>query len=154
MSISDNNKKIIESVGSLVQICKDGEKGFKKASEHVSNDDFKTILYRLSQQRAMFSAELENDLIKDYGVKMEADDSVVSKLHRGWLDFKAGLSGDDTMAVLKECERGEEHAIELYTAALNGTLPAYLESKVESQLSMIKGSLSQIREFESEVAHT
>ena len=131
MSVNNNNRKIIETVSSLVQICGDGEKGFKKASKHVSNDDFKTILYRLSQQRAMFSAELENDLIKDYGVKPQADDSVVSKLHRGWLNFKAGLSGDDTLAVLKECERGEQYAIELYSAALNGVLPTYLENKVE-----------------------
>lgn len=154
MSVSNNNKKIIETVSSLIQICKDGEKGFKKASEHVSHDDFETILYRLSQQRAMFSAELENDLISDYGVKPEANDSVVSKLHRGWLDFKAGLKGDDTLAVLKECERGEQYAIELYTAALNGVLPSYLEKKVSDQLTMIKGSLSQIREFESEEAHS
>lgn len=153
MSINEKNKQIVKSIRGLVEICKDGEKGYKDASEHVDNEEFRTILYRLSQQRTMFRSELENDLIKDYGTEAKTSDSVASKLHRGWLDFKSDLKGNDTKAVLKECERGEQHAIDEYTEALKGDLPAYLEERVKNQLEMIKGTLSQLRAFESEVSH-
>ena len=153
MSVNESNKHIVKTIKGLIEICKDGEKGYKDASDRVENDEFKTILYRLSQQRAMFRAELENDLIKDYGEEAKTGDSVASKLHRGWLDFKSGLKGNDTKAILEECERGEQHAIDTYTNALNGELPSYLEERVKNQLDMIKGTLSQIREFESEVSH-
>lgn len=154
MSTNDQNKEIVKTIKGLIEICKDGEKGYKDASERVDHEEFKTILYRLSQQRAMFRGELENDLIKDFGEEAKSSDSVASKLHRGWLDFKSGLKGNDTKAVLEECERGEQHAIDKYTEALNGKLPSYLDERVRNQLDMIKGTLSQIREFESEVSHT
>jgi uncharacterized protein (TIGR02284 family) len=153
MSVNEQNKDIVKTIKGLIEICKDGEKGYKDASERVENDEFKTILYRLSQQRALFRADLENDLIKDYGEEAKTSDSVASKLHRGWLDFKSGLKGNDTKAVLEECERGEKHAIDAYSEALNGKLPSYLDERVKNQLDMIKGTLSQIREFESEVSH-
>lgn len=154
MSTNDRNKDIIKTIQGLIEICKDGEKGYKDASENIDNDEFKTILYRLSQQRAMFRGELENDLIRDYGEEAKISDSAASKLHRGWMDFKSGLKGNDTKAVLEECERGEKHAIDKYSKALSGTLPAYLDERVRNQLDMIKGTLSQVREFESEVNYS
>ncbi|WKN31548.1 PA2169 family four-helix-bundle protein [Porifericola rhodea] len=154
MSTMERNKEITNTINELIAICAEGERGYKRASEQVEVQDFKTILYRLSQQRALFRGELENDLIKDFGEEAKGDDSILSKLHRGWLDFKAGLSGNDTKAVLDECIRGENHAIEKYTDALRGKLPAYLEEKVQEQLKMIKGTKSQLLEFESEITHS
>jgi len=154
MSTNDKNKKIIDTISGLIEICKDGEKGYKDASERIDHEEFKTILYRLSQQRALFRGELENDLMRDYSAEIDKSDSIQSKLHRGWMDFKAGLNGNDSKAILEECERGEKHAIEKYTEALDGSLPSYLDERVKGQLNMIKGTLSQIREFESEVSHS
>lgn len=154
MSNTEANKKIVDTINELIAVCKEGERGYKNASERVENDEFKTILYRLSQQRALFRSELENDLIKDFGQEAKSDDTIVSKLHRGWMDFKAGLSGNDTKAVLDECMRGEKHAIDKYSDALNGKLPSYIEERVQEQLKMIKGTLSQLHEFESETAHS
>lgn len=148
--MNDKQKNAVHQIQELIQICKEGERGFKDASDNVNNEELKTILYRLSQQRALFRGELEDILIKDFGTDAEPNDSILSKLHRTWMDFKSGLNGHDTKAILEECERGEQHAIEKYSNALAGTLPDYVESKVQSQLNMIKGALSQIKEFEAE----
>lgn len=153
MSTNNRNKEIVKTIQELIEICKDGERGYKNASDKVEHQEFKTILYRLSQQRALFRSELENDLIKDFGEEAKSSDSVASKLHRGWMDFKSGISSNDDKSVLEECEKGEKHAIDKYSKALNGKLPAYLEERVQDQLNMIKGTLSQVREFESEVNH-
>ena len=152
MSISDKQNNTVKSVKNLIEVCKEGERGYKQASENVDHDEFKTILYRLSQQRALFASELENEIRKDFGEEYDSGDSVISKLHRGWMDFKLNLNSNDTKAILEECERGEKHAIEKYTETLDNNLPSYLHERVNGQLEMIKGTLNQIREFESEVS--
>lgn len=153
MSNSEKTQHTIDTINELIAVCTEGERGYKNASDKVEEQEFKTILYRLSQQRALFRSELEDDLIKDFGQEARADDSILSKLHRGWMDFKAGLKGNDSKAVFEECIRGENHAIEKYTDALKEKLPAYIEERVQQQLKMIKGTLVQLREFESEVSH-
>ncbi len=150
--MNDKQKDTIDLLSELIEVCKDGERGYKEASENIEDKELKTILYRLSQQRALFRSELEEIVIKDFGTEAKTNDSFLSKIHRGWMDFKSGLSGHDNKAVLAECERGEEHAIEKYSKALQGSLPDYVEGKVQSQFNMIKGTLSQIKEFESEVS--
>lgn len=150
--MNDKQKNAVDQIQELIEVCKEGERGYKEASDNVKNEDLKTILYRLSQQRALFRGELEDILIKDFGVESKKEDSLLSKLHRGWMDFKSGLSGHDTKSVLSECERGEKHAIDKYSKALTGSLPDYVEGKVQSQLNMIKGTLSQLKEFEAEVS--
>jgi uncharacterized protein (TIGR02284 family) len=153
MSNNERNQQVTDIINELITVCAEGERGYKNASEKVEEKEFKTILYRLSQQRALFRAELENELIKDFGQEAKGDDSVLSKLHRGWMDFKAGLKGNDSKAVFDECIRGEKHAIDKYTEALKKDLPHYLEERVQGQLNMIKGALNQLNEFESEVTH-
>ncbi len=151
--MENKQKNAVKHLHELIEVCKEGERGYKEASEKVDFEDLKTILYRLSQQRALFKAELKEILIKDFGDEAKESDSILSKLHRGWMDFRAGLSGKDTKAVLSECERGEKHAIEKYSSALEGSLPDYIEEIVQKQFNMIKGTLSQIKEFEAESSH-
>ena len=147
--MSRHDTKTIEILHDLIQINKDSERGYKEASEKVSDPELKTILYRLAQQRALFRGEIEEDLRKDFKDDAEVSDSITSKLHRGWMDFKTMLRGDDAKAVLEECERGEEHAIDAYSKALNGSIPDYIEEKISKQLDLIKGALSQVKEFKS-----
>ncbi|MEM6842636.1 MAG: PA2169 family four-helix-bundle protein [Bacteroidota bacterium] len=147
-----NTRKIIESIHQLIQTTREGEKGYKEASENVQSEDLKTILYRLSQQRALFRGELEEILHKDYRDAAEVQDSVAAKAHRKWIDIRNAFSSNDDRAVLKECERGEQHAIEEYTKVLDGRLPEYIEEIVQQQLKLIRGSLSQIQEFKYESA--
>ncbi len=145
-----SNKKIIDSLHELIQINQESEKGYKEASENVNSKELKTILYRLSQQRALFRGELEEVLHKDYRDSADVQDSLASKIHRTWIDFKKSFSNDDDEAILAECERGEEHAIKKYTSMLDGQLPSYVEEMVNQQLSLVRGALSQIREFKYE----
>ncbi|MEM9833392.1 MAG: PA2169 family four-helix-bundle protein [Bacteroidota bacterium] len=146
-----NTRKIIESIHQLIQTTREGEKGYKEASENVQSEDLKTILYRLSQQRALFRGELEEILHKDYRDAAEVQDSVAAKAHRAWIDLRSELSRNDE-AILAECERGEQHAIEEYTKVLDGRFPEYIEEIIQQQLKLIRGSLSQIQEFKYESA--
>lgn len=154
MSNQEQHKHVISSLHKLIALNKDSDRGYKEASENIKDPELKTILYRLSQQRAEFRGDIEEILRKDYRDNAEPSDTILSKLHRGWMDFKSSISGNDNEAVLKECITGEKHAIDTYTDALSGHLPEYIEEKLKSQLDLIKGALSQVKEFSASVHHS
>ncbi len=149
--MSDHNKAVIKSLRTLVQLNKDSDRGYKEASENIEEPELKTILYRLSQQRAEFRGDIEEILIKDYSDNENPSDSILSKLHRGWMDFKTKLSSNDNEAVLDECIRGEKHAIETYNEELATKFPDYVKEKLNGQLNLVRGALGQVQEFKASV---
>jgi uncharacterized protein (TIGR02284 family) len=151
--MSDHNKTVVKSLRTLVQLNKESDRGYKEASENIEDPELKTILYRLSQQRAEFRGDLEEILIKDYSDSADASDSILSKLHRGWMDFKTKLSSNDNEAVLDEWIRGEKHAIETYNEEMATKFPDYVKEKLTEQLNIIRGALGQVQEFKASTKH-
>ena len=147
--MSDHNKEVVKSLRTLVQLNKDSDRGYKEASENIEDPELKTILYRLSQQRAEFRGDIEEILIKDYSDDNEPSDSILSKIHRGWMDFKTKLSSNDNEAVLDECIRGEKHAIETYNEEMATKFPDYVKEKLTEQLNLLRGALGQVQEFKA-----
>ena len=62
--------------------------------------------------------------VAQLGGKPEDGGSALAAMHRGWVAVKATLSTYDDLAVLEECERGEDAALATYRDALERTLPA------------------------------
>jgi uncharacterized protein (TIGR02284 family) len=148
--MTNQQEKVIKTLNRLADICEDGNRGYKDASEHIEHDDIKTILYRLSQQRALFEAELKNEITKLGGHtdgKEEDSGSILGTLHRRWIDVKEKFSSKDYEAILNECQRGDKAAVEAYEKALKEDLPEYIKEMVTNQFKLIKGALTQLQEF-------
>ena len=149
-TMTNQQEKVIKTLNQLVDVCEDGNKGYKDASEHIDHDDVKTILYRLSQQRALFEAELKDEIRKLGGEtedKEEESGSLLGTLHRRWIDVKEKFSSKDYEAILNECQRGDQAAVEAYEAALKVDLPEYIKEMVSNQFKLIKGAITQVQEF-------
>lgn len=102
----------------LIETLKDGQEGFRVASEDVESPELKTLFNQFSLQRSSFAGELQS-LARDFGQHdPEEKSSVAGALHRGWINIKAALSSHDEHAVLAECERGEDVAVAAYKKAL------------------------------------
>lgn len=144
--MNDQNRSI-DTLHELIETCEDGKRGYQDASEHIENDELKTILYRLSQQRSLFEADLKNE-IRQLGGDMEESKSIAGTVHRAWMNFKSEVNGNDTDAILNECKRGDKAAIEKYEAALKAELPDYIREMVEEQFTLIKGAYNQLVEFQ------
>src|SRR5690606_13991444 len=106
------NNDALKAINSLVETCRDGEKGFKTAAESVDNPQLKTELTRFAQQRAGFRSELES-CMKQIGGAPEETTSVggvameaAGAVHRGWINIKSAITGHDNKAILNECENG------------------------------------------------
>lgn len=144
----NDQKKSLATLHELVETCEDGKKGYQDASEHIENDELKTILYRLSQQRSLFEAELKDE-IRRLGGDADESKSIAGTVHRVWMNIKSGIKGSDTDAILNECKRGDKAAIEKYEAALKVGLPDYIEEIVKEQFKLIRGAYNQLVEFQA-----
>jgi uncharacterized protein (TIGR02284 family) len=78
------------------------------------------------------------------GGKPVESGSAVGAMHRGWVAVKATLSTFDDLAVLEECERGEDAALSTYHDALEQSLPPPIRNLVEHQYEGVKRNHDQI----------
>ncbi len=140
------NDDAISTLNSLIETCKDGQNGFKEAAEGVERSDLKSLFYECSQQRSQFAGELQS-LVRELGGDPENTGSVSAAIHRGWIDIKSVVTGKDETAILNECERGEDVAVNAYKKALEVTLPANVNSTVQNQYNTVKTTHDKIRDL-------
>lgn len=141
---SPTNDEVISVLNGLIETCRDGQEGFKQAADGVNRSDFKKLFYEFSQQRASFVGDLQS-LVQTLGGDPENTGSVAGSLHRGWMDLKAAITGNDEAAVLNECERGEDSAVTQYKSALEQNLPAYILQTIQDQFSSIQSAHDRIK---------
>ena len=138
---------VISTLNNLIETCKDGQNGFQTAAEGVKNSELKTLFHTYAQQRAQFAGELQAE-VRRLGGDPEKTGSIAATLHRGWIDIKSAVTGEDENAVISECERGEDSAVRNYQDAINAGLPGDVRSIVERQYTQVKEAHDRIRALE------
>ncbi|MCW5959517.1 MAG: PA2169 family four-helix-bundle protein [Pyrinomonadaceae bacterium] len=139
-----DNDTIISTLNNLIETCKDGQNGYKEAAEGVERADLKTFFYECSQQRSQFAGELQS-LVREHGGEPSDSGSVSGSIHQGWINLKAAVTGQDEKAILNECERGEDSAVNAYKNALEEDLPANVRSVVQNQANTVKATHDKIK---------
>jgi uncharacterized protein (TIGR02284 family) len=130
----------------LIETLKDGEQGFRAAAQDVSSPELRALFEEFAQQRAQFATEL-HVLAHDKGERNpEEHGSVAGAIHRGWIDLKAALESGDEHAVLAECERGEDAAVNAFREAIDeGELSVDALAVVRRQSGVIKATHDRVR---------
>lgn len=141
---SEKNDDTISLLNGLIETCEDGLEGFKQAAEGAKSEELKRTFMQYSQQRAGFVADLQN-LVRTLGGDPEESGSTAGALHRGWINIKSAVTGQDDGAILVECERGEDSAKSEYQEAQKQDLPDYIRSTVETQHSAILAAHDNIK---------
>ena len=145
--MATDNDKTVSTLNNLIETCKDGENGFRTAAEGIKNGELKTLFNTYSQQRAQFAAELQGE-VRHLGGDPENSGSVAATLHRGWINIKSAVTGEDDGAIISECERGEDSAVKNYEDALKENLPTNIRAIIEQQLTQVKEAHNQVRALE------
>jgi len=145
--MATDNDNTISTLNNLIETCKDGENGFRTASDGVKNQELKTLFLTYSQQRAQFASELQEE-VRRLGGDPEQTGSVAASLHRGWINIKSAVTGEDEGAVISECERGEDSAVRNYQDALKENLPSELQTTIQRQYTQVKEAHDRIRALE------
>jgi uncharacterized protein (TIGR02284 family) len=141
------NDDVISTLNGLIETCKDGQNGFRTAAEGVKNSELTTLFNTYSQQRARFVADLQNE-VRKLGGDPETTGSTAAAMHRGWMNIKSTVTGEDEGAVIAECERGEDSAVKSYEDALKQNLPADVAATVRDQFTHVKEAHDRIRSLE------
>jgi uncharacterized protein (TIGR02284 family) len=140
-----DNDKIIDRLNTLIDTCKDGEYGFRTCADHVKSTDLKTVFLERAAECQRGASELQS-IVARLGGKADTGSSVTGTLHRGWVSIVSVLRGHSDQAMLDECERGEDAALERYRAALkDDALPADAMALVQKQYEGVKRNHDQIR---------
>ncbi|MCB1024274.1 MAG: PA2169 family four-helix-bundle protein [Acidobacteria bacterium] len=138
------NENTITTLNNLIQTCKDGQEGFKQAAEGTNNSKTKTLFYDLVKQRSEFASELQS-IVKSLGGDPENTGSIAGSIHRGWMEIKDAVAGNDETAILNECERGEDAAVSAYKKALESDMPAVPANAVRKQYGAIMAAHDQVK---------
>jgi uncharacterized protein (TIGR02284 family) len=128
---------IRSTLETLLDVCRDGSKGYETAASAVKDPVLKAELMQYSMQRDEFALQLE-DAIGELGDPISEHGSMTGSLHRAWIGVKSALTSHDSHAVLAECERGEDSAVDAYAHAMSHEMPPLIHDIVEAQYDAIR----------------
>lgn len=135
----------------LLKTLRDGQKGFAEAAAHAADATLAELLRRRSQQRAEFE-EAVRQRILDLGAEPFEHSTLGAALHRAWLNVRDAVAGRGDYAVVSECERGEEIAVQKYTDVLSVMdMPAELRAFVQHQFAAVKASQQELADLKAKL---
>jgi len=134
----------ISVIETLIETCRDGQKGYQDAASHVKRSDLKTYFHQQSLERASFSGELEAALIWMGKPDKKVSGSVGGALRRAWIDAKVSLGGGDK-TILDSVEAGEDSAREAYNKAMTSHLPEDITQIVRRQAASVQSAHDRVK---------
>ena len=140
-------KEIVSIIDDLIKTLKDGEEGFEQAADGVKDPQLKSLFTEYSRQRSRFVTELQQQVHNLGEPEPETSTSAAGALHRGWINLKAALTRGDDHAILAECERGEDSAVEEFRKALDNGLSTPLQEILSRQYAEIKSAHDRVRDL-------
>jgi uncharacterized protein (TIGR02284 family) len=138
------NDDVQSVLNELIETSKDGEKGFAKAAEDAREGELKSLFSQCAERCRQGAAELQSLVLAQGGTPAKTG-SATAALHRGWLSLKEALSGRKDLAILEECENGEDYAKAQYRKALAQDLPADVRAVVERQNQGVIANHDRVR---------
>jgi len=139
-------KEIISTINGLIETLKDGQEGFREASEAVKDAQLKMLFNEYSLQRSRFAGELQGEAIRLGEPSPEKSSSTAGAMHRAWINLKSAVTSHDDHAILEECERGEDSAVNEYKKAMEEEeLSAPIRETISRQYADVKRAHDRIR---------
>lgn len=142
-----DTKSAVDILNDLIEICRDGENGFRTAASAVKGQHVKAMFERFSRQRAEMARELQEE-VRKLGADPTKMGSTSAALHRSWINIKALVGGNDDHAIVAEAERGEDAAKAAFENALKQNLPAGARELIEQQAAIVFTAHDEVRALE------
>jgi uncharacterized protein (TIGR02284 family) len=141
--MSDNVTSVLND---LIETSKDGEQGFRTAAEDTRNPELRTVFLARAEDCAKAVADLRH-VISRLGGEPQERGSIAGAVHRGWVNLKSAATGRTDLAILEECERGEDVAKARYRKALEAQLPEDIRTIVQKQYDGVQRNHDQVRDL-------
>ena len=138
------NAEVIAVLNDLIDTCEDGIHGFRTAADAVKQPAAKALFASRLPKIELGERELKAE-VRRMGGDPDKSGTVAGSLHRGWINLKSAITGQNEEAIVMECERGEEHAAHVYEDALKKDLPAETRTIIERQYRGVVENLERVR---------
>lgn len=131
----------------LIENCKDGEYGFRACAEHAKREDVRASLAQHAEECSRAARELQGH-VTELGGRADQRGTAAGALHRGWVAVRGTLSGYSDLAMLEECERGEDVALKRYREVLDhDDLPPPLRLTIQRQYEGVLRHHQEVRQL-------
>jgi uncharacterized protein (TIGR02284 family) len=153
--VDDAKATPASTLNELIETCKDGANGYRAAAEVVTESSLKATFTGFASQRDQFATELQGLYSRVGGAPAPEEEhgSILGVVHRGWLAAKGWIAdkvtGHDEIAVLAECERGDEHAVKAYEDAIFGNLPQSVQPVLMRQAAEVKRAYEMVKKLKA-----
>lgn len=140
------NEETVELLNDLLTKAYDAEQGYEQAAKRADEASrLRDFCLTQSSLRLSFGHEIKS-LIKQYGGEPDKGASIAGKTHQAWIAIKDAVSSDDEEAILEECIRGEEAALEEYNEKLQTEgIPADVATAMMNQRNSVADALQAAR---------
>ena len=139
-----DSMETVDTLNDLLATCNDGEMGFTEASENTKSGSLQQLFLRRASECRAAATELHQQIAR-LGGKAADGGTASGKLHRGWMQVRGTLGGLSDLALLNECERGEDAAVARYRKALKQGLSTDVQELVERQAAGAQRNHDQIK---------
>ncbi|MGC2112151.1 MAG: PA2169 family four-helix-bundle protein [Candidatus Korobacteraceae bacterium] len=140
-----DQRHIADALEKLIEVCRDGQNGYRDAAEHAKDPQLKKFLNEVSLERAKFAGDLESEAVRQGKSDVDRAGSTLGAIHRGWTDLKTNLGGGDN-AILSSMETGDSYARDRYDKVIReGKLPDDVLGIVRNQAQALVGTLDRVR---------
>ena len=136
----------ISVLNNLIQVNKDTEEGFRIAADNVEDASLKKVFLNKANTHQMAVRSLQGHVANMDG-EYEEGGTMLGSLHRGWINLKGTLTGNDSYAILEECEKGEDVAKAAYAKALEHDLQQNVRSLIQGQYETVIKDHDQMRDL-------
>jgi uncharacterized protein (TIGR02284 family) len=140
------NRDVISTLVNLIEICKDGEVGYRNAAVAGRYPELMSLFDFNSKQRAEFGTELREE-VRRLGGEPEDGDTAARALHRGQRLLQSGVALKPAQ-VISACEKGEDEALKAYREALDVSLPQEALQVVQRQFMKVQEAHERVRMYE------
>ena len=136
-------EQVISTLNCLIEVNRDGQKGFQESAEKIEAPELTTFCLEQSRSRAHFVGELQT-LVHSLGAEPDDTGTVTGSLQRGWMDLKSALGGGDH-AILEVTESSEDRTVQAYRDAIAKNLPGDVRDIVERQYQSVKQAHDKVK---------
>ncbi len=132
-----------DAIRELVEINADSRKGFEKARDLIAEADINRLFAAMARMREEQALELARFI----DLEDPLDTSFKGDMHRWWMNLRANLSSNESLAVLEEAERGEDEIKARYEKLLKANPGTPLSGLLHAQYRAVKSGHDRIRDL-------
>ena len=138
------HQHLIYQLNLLVEMAKDGQKGYENAAIDINDDLLKKSFLMWAKEREVYANQLQQEVHNLDGIA-EHSGGAFGGLHRLWMDMKSIFTSGDKVAIINACITGEETAIQEYKKIINDTPAGAIKRLMTDQMQGIERILSDLK---------